>query len=53
MTENRNTAHNKKYMIISVTVLIAEFTARNIGLVARKESSPQSLTAYSLSRFAS
>ena len=40
------TKHNKKYMIIAVSVLIAEFTARNNGGVARQESSPQSATTY-------
>ena len=39
-------AHNKKYMIIAVSVLIAEFTARNNGGAARQESNPQSATTY-------
>jgi hypothetical protein len=38
--------HNKKYMIIAVSVLIAEFTARNNFGAARQESSPQSATTY-------
>ena len=33
-------------MIIAVSVLIAEFTARNKGGVARQESNPQSATTY-------
>ena len=42
----RITPANKKYMIIAVSVLIAEFTARNNGGVARQESSLQSATTY-------
>lgn len=45
MTEMK-TGNNKKYMIIAVPVLIAEFTARNNGGAARQESSPQSATTY-------
>jgi hypothetical protein len=41
------TAYNKKYMIIAVSVLIAEFTTRNNLGAARQESNPQSATAYS------
>jgi hypothetical protein len=41
-----NSAHNKKYMIIAVSVLIAEFVARNNGSAARQESAPQSATTY-------
>jgi len=37
---------HKKYMIIAVSVLIAEFTARNNGGAARQESNPQSATTY-------
>lgn len=40
------TGYNKKYMIIAVSVLIAEFTARNNGGAARQESNPQSATTY-------
>jgi len=40
------TRHNKKYMIIAVSVQIAEFTARNNGGAARQESNPQSATTY-------
>jgi len=36
----RTPAVNKKYMIIAVSVLIAEFTARNNGGAARQESNP-------------
>jgi len=43
-------AHNKKYMIIAVSVLIAEFTARNNGGAARQESNPQSATTYIFGR---
>ena len=35
---------HKKYMIIAVSVLIAEFTARNNGGAVRQESNPQSAT---------
>lgn len=37
---------NKKYMIIAVSVLIAEFTARNNGGAVRQESNPLSATTY-------
>ncbi|MDO8899074.1 MAG: hypothetical protein Q7V19_15595 [Bacteroidales bacterium] len=47
------TGHNKKYMIIAVSVLIAEFTARNNSGSARQESSPQSATTYISERWAS
>jgi len=47
---NRNPAHNKKYMIIAVSVLIAEFTARNNCGAARQESNPQSATTYIFGR---
>jgi hypothetical protein len=40
------TPHNKKYMIIAVSVLIAEFTSRNNGGAARQESNLQSATTY-------
>ena len=40
------TGVNKKYMIIAVSVLIAEFTARNNGGAARQRSNPQSATTY-------
>jgi len=40
------TLHNKKYMIIAVSELIAEFTARNNFGAARQKSSPQSATTY-------
>lgn len=43
---NKKPAHNKKYMIIAVSVLIAEFTARNNIGAARQENSPQSATTY-------
>jgi hypothetical protein len=43
--------HNKKYMIIALSVLIAEFTARNNGGAARQENRPQSATAYSSERW--
>lgn len=39
-------------MIIAVSVLIAEFTARNNGGAARQENRPQSATAYSSVRYA-
>jgi len=42
----RITGNNKKYMIIAVSVLIAEFTARNNGGAARQVSNPQSATTY-------
>ncbi len=48
----RITLANKKYMIIAVSVLIAEFTARNNGGVARQESNPQSATTYISERWA-
>lgn len=38
-------------MIIAVSVLIAEFTARNNGGVARQESAPQSATTYISERY--
>jgi len=44
--QKANTAHNKKYMIIAVSVQIWKFTARNNGGAARQESSPQSATTY-------
>jgi hypothetical protein len=40
-------------MSIAVSVLIAKFTARNIGRGIRQESAPQSATAYSFDRYAS
>ena len=46
MTENKAHGYNKKYMVIAVSVLIAEFTARNNLCVARQESNPQSATTY-------
>jgi hypothetical protein len=46
LTKNENRNANKKYMIIAVFVLIAEFTARNNGSAARQESNPQSATTY-------
>ena len=52
MTE-RKTPYNKKYMIIAVSVLIAEFTARNNGGAVRQESNPQSATTYISERCAS
>ena len=45
-------AANKKYMIIAVSVQIAEFTARNNGGAARQESNPQSATTFSAKRYA-
>ncbi len=47
----KNPAHNKKYMIIAVSVLIAEFTARNNGGAARQRSNPQSVTTYISERY--
>jgi hypothetical protein len=38
----KNPVYNKKYMIIAVSLLIAEFTARNNFGAARQESDPQS-----------
>ena len=46
------TGVNKKYMIIAVSVLIAEFTARNNGGAARQRSNPQSATTYISVRYA-
>jgi hypothetical protein len=46
LTNERKTPYNKKYMIIAVSLLIAEFTARNNGGAARQESNPQSATTY-------
>ena len=46
----RKTAANKNYMTIAVSVLIAEFTARNNFGAARQESSAKSATAYSFER---
>ena len=43
---------HKKYMIIAVSVLIAEFTARNNDGAARQESNPQSATTYISVRYA-
>lgn len=40
-------------MIIAVSVLIAEFTARNNGGAARQENRPQSATTYISERYAS
>jgi hypothetical protein len=45
------TGVNKKYMIIAVSVLIAEFTARNNGRGVRQESAPQSATTYISERY--
>jgi len=42
---------NKKYMIIAVSVLIAEFTARNNGGAARQENRPQSATFHTAKRW--
>jgi hypothetical protein len=42
---------NKKYMIIFVSMQIAEFTARNNGDAARQESNPQSATTYISGRY--
>ena len=50
MTEP-NPVANKKYMIIAVSVLIAEFTARNNGGAVRQESNPQSATTYISERY--
>jgi len=50
MTE-RTTGVNKKYMIIAVSVLIAEFTARKNGGAARQGRSPQSATTYISERY--
>lgn len=44
---------NKKYMIIAVSVLISEFTARNNSGAARQESSSQTATTYISVRLAS
>ena len=44
--ENLKPAVNKKYMIIAVSLLIAEFTARNNFGAVRQESNPQSATTY-------
>ena len=49
--EDRITVANKKYMIIAVSVLIAEFTTRNNGGAARQESNPQSATTYISERY--
>ena len=46
----RTTTNNKNYMSIAVSLLIAEFTARNNGGAARKESNPQSATIHSAKR---
>jgi len=48
---NRKPGVNKKYMSIAVSVLIADFTARNSVGEARQESSPKSATAYSFKRY--
>ena len=48
----RKAVANKKYMIIAVSVLIAEFTARNNGGAVRQESNPQSATTYISERYA-
>lgn len=45
MDDKHKTTHNKKYMIIAVSLLIVEFTARNNCGAARQESAPQSATA--------
>jgi len=47
----RKTTYSKKYLINAVSVLIAEFKARNNGGAARQENRPQSATAYSSVRF--
>jgi len=44
-------AHNKKYMIIAVSVQIWKFTARNNFCTARQESNPQSATTYNSERY--
>ena len=51
MTENRNTALNKNYMSIEVSVRTTKFAARNSGIGVRQESNPQSPTAYSSERY--
>ena len=47
----RNTAHNKNYMSIAVSVLTTSHVARNNGGGVRQKSSPQSATAYSSVRY--
>jgi hypothetical protein len=46
-----STGHNKNYMSIAVSVLIAEFSARHNPVAARQKSSPKSATAYSSERY--
>jgi hypothetical protein len=49
--DKRTAVANKKYMIIAVSVLIAEFTARNNRGGVRQESTPQSANAHSFERY--
>ena len=46
-----NTAYNKNYIAIGVSVRTTKFTARNNGGAARQESNPQSPTVYSSVRY--
>ena len=46
-----NTANNKNYMSIGVSVRTTKFAARNSGIGVRQESNPQSPTAYSSVRY--
>jgi len=47
----RNTAHNKNYMSIGVSVRTTKFATRNSCIGVRQESNPQSPTAYSSVRY--
>jgi len=44
-------AHNKNYMSIGVSVWTTKSAARNNGGASRRESIPQSPTAYSFERW--
>ena len=46
-----NTANNKNYMSIGVSVRTTKFAARNNSIGVRQESNPQSPTAYSSVRY--
>ena len=46
-----NTANNKNYMSIAVSVLTTSGVARNSCGAARQENRPQSATAYSSVRY--
>ena len=46
MREIKTTYHNKKHIIVDISLLITEFTAHNKEVESRQDSDPQLATTY-------